>query len=116
MKTKKVGEKRRSREACNAGDKGTGQGLRGEGGGGAGGEKIEKKRKKETTEHKQGSFQRKGKEEAVEMRKHPLSEEAKEAQEQQHEEGVDGSRSIGEAAKKKRKVPAQPPKKPVSAM
>ena len=34
-----VGEKRRFRDACDAGGEGTGQGLRGEGGG-AGGEKL----------------------------------------------------------------------------
>ena len=39
----KVGEKRRCREACDAGGEGAGQGLRGEGGG-AGGEKLENKR------------------------------------------------------------------------
>jgi hypothetical protein len=50
----KVGEKRRSRDACDAGGEGTGQGLRGEGGG-AGGEKLENKRKKEA-KHTQGSF------------------------------------------------------------
>jgi hypothetical protein len=42
-----------------------------------------------------------GKEEAVEKRKRPSSEEGNEAQEQQHEEGVGGSRASGEAAKKK---------------
>ena len=41
-------------------------------GGGAGGEKLENKRKKEA-KHKQGSFEGKGKEEAVEKRKRPLS-------------------------------------------
>ena len=55
----KVGEKRRFRDACDAGGEGTGQGLRGEGGG-AGSEKFENKRKKEA-KHKQGSFQGKGK-------------------------------------------------------
>jgi hypothetical protein len=96
----KVGEKRRFRDACDAGGEGTGQRLRGKGGG-AGGEKIENKRNKEAT-HKQGSFQGNGKEEAVEKRKRPLSEEGSEAQEQQHEEGESGSRASGEAAKKKR--------------
>ncbi len=95
-----VGEKRRLRDACDAGGEETGQGLRGEGGG-AGGEKLENKIKKEA-KHKQGSFQGKGKEEAVEKRKRPWSEEANEAQEQQHEEGVGGSRASGEAAKAKR--------------
>ena len=70
----KVGEKRRFRDACAAGGEGTGQGLRGEGVG-AGGEMLENKRKKEA-KHKQGSFQGKGKEEAVETRKRPWSEEA----------------------------------------
>ncbi len=42
----KVGEKRRSRDACDAEGENTGQGLRGEGGG-AGGEKLENKRMKE---------------------------------------------------------------------
>ena len=93
----KVGEKRRVRDACDAGGEAAGQGLRGEGSG-ARCEKLENKRKKEA-EHKQGSFQGKGKEEAVEKRKRPLSEEANEAQEQQHEEGVGGSRASGEAVK-----------------
>jgi hypothetical protein len=66
----KVGEKRRFRDACDAGGEGTGQGLRGEGGG-TGSEKFENKRKKEA-KHKQGSFQGKGKEEAVEKRKRSL--------------------------------------------
>ena len=96
----KVGEKRRFRDACDARGEGTGQGLRGEGGA-AGGEKLENKRNKEA-KHKQGSFQGKGKDEAVETRKRPWSEEANEAQEQQHEEGVGGSRASGEAAKAKR--------------
>jgi hypothetical protein len=43
----KVGEKRRFRDACNAGGEGRGQGLLGEGGG-SGGEKLETKKKKET--------------------------------------------------------------------
>ena len=80
------GEKRRFRDACDAGGEGTGQALRGEGGG-AGGEKLENKRKKEA-KHKQGSFEGKGKEEAVEKRTRPLCEEANEAQKKQHEEGV----------------------------
>jgi hypothetical protein len=88
----KVGEKRRCREACDAGGEGAGQGLRGEGGG-AGGEKLENKTKKEAR-HKQSSFEGKGKEEAVETRKRPLSEEDNEAQEQQHEEGVGSSRAV----------------------
>jgi hypothetical protein len=98
-RNEKVGEKRRSRDACDAGGEGTGQGLR-EVGGGAGGEKLENKRKKEA-KHMQGSFQGKGKEEAVEKRKRPSSEEANEAQEQQHEEEVGGSRASGEVEKKK---------------
>jgi hypothetical protein len=96
----KVGEKRRFRDACDAWGEGTGQGLRGEGGG-AGGEKLENKKKKET-KHKQGSFEGKGKEEAVEKRKRPSSEEDNKAQKQQHEEGVGGSRASCETAKKKR--------------
>jgi len=95
----KVGEKRRFRDACDARSEETGQGLRGEGGG-AGGEKLDNKRKKEA-EHKQGSFEGKGKEEAVEKRKRPLFEEGNEAQKQQHEQGVGGSRASGEAGKKK---------------
>ncbi len=95
-----VGEKRRLRDACDAGGEGTGQGLRGEGGE-AGGEKLENKRKKEAT-HQQGSFHGKGKEEAVEKRKRPLSEEDSDAQEQHHEEGVGGSSASGEAEKAKR--------------
>ena len=93
----KVGEKRRFRDACDAGGEGTGQGLRGEGGG-AGGEKLENKRKKEA-KHKQGSFEGKGKEEAVDKRKRPSSEEESEAQ-KQHEEGVGCSRTSGADAKK----------------
>jgi len=95
-----VGEKRRFRDACDAGGEGTRQGLRGEGGG-AGGEKLEIKRKEEA-KHKQGSFEGTGKEEAVEKRKRPLSEEGNEPQKQQHEEGVGGRRASGKAAKKKR--------------
>ena len=93
----KVGEKRRFRDACDAGGEGTGQGLRGEGGG-AGGEKLENKRKNEA-KHKQGSFEGKGKEEAVDKRKRPSSEEESEAQ-KQHEEGVGGGRTSGADAKK----------------
>ena len=77
----KVGEKRRFRDACDAGGEGTGQGLRAEGflpPGWAGGEKLENKRKKEA-KHKQGSFKGKGKEEAEEKRKRPSSEEGSEA-------------------------------------
>jgi hypothetical protein len=76
-----VGEKRRFREACDAvAGEAAGQGLRGEGGG-AGGEKLENKRKKEA-KHKQGSFEGKGKEEAVEKKKRPSSKEDSEAQKQ----------------------------------
>jgi hypothetical protein len=96
----KVGEKRRFRDACDAGGEGTGQGLRGEEGG-AGGEKVDNKRKKEA-KHKQGSFEGKGKEEAVEKRKRPLFEEDNEVPKQQHEQGAGGSRASGENAKKKR--------------
>jgi hypothetical protein len=97
---KKVGKKRRFRDACDAGSKGTVLGLRGAGGG-EDGEELETQRNKEA-KHKQGSFQGKGEVEAVEKRKRPLSEEGNEAQEQQHEEGENGSRPSGEAAKKKR--------------
>ncbi len=97
----KVGEKRRFRDACDAGGEGTGQGLRGEGGG-AGGERLDNTERKKEATHKQGSFQGKGKEEAVEKRKRPLFEEGNEAQTQQHEEGVGGSRASSEGAKKKR--------------
>ena len=104
-----MGEKRRFRDACDAGGEGTGQGLRGEGGR-AGGEKLETKRKKEA-KHKQGSFAGKGKEDAVEKRKRPSSEEDNEAQEQQHEEGLGGRSASGEVAKKKRaKCPHNRPK------
>jgi hypothetical protein len=84
-----VGEKRRSRDTCDARGEGTGLGLREEGDG-AGGEKLENKRKKEATEHKQGRFQGKGegKEKAVEKRTLPLSEKPAKAREQQHGEGV----------------------------
>ena len=91
----RVGEKRRFRDARDAGDEGTGQGLCGAGGG-AGGEKLENKRKKEAN-HKQGSFEGKDKE-VVEKEKHPLSEEGDEAQKQQHEEEVGGSWTSGEDA------------------
>ncbi len=104
----KVGEKRRFRDACDAGGQGTGQRLRGEGGV-ASGEKLQNKSNKEA-KRKQGSFQRKDKEEAVEKRKRPLSEEDNDAQEQQQEEGESGSRASGEG-RKAHKVPAQPPKK-----
>jgi hypothetical protein len=71
----KVGEKRLFREACDAvAGEAAGQGLRGEGGGAGG----ENKRKKEA-KHKQGSFEGKGKEEAVEKRKRPSSTEDSEA-------------------------------------
>jgi hypothetical protein len=43
LSNEKVGEKRRFRDACEAGGEGTGQRLRGEGGG-EGGEKLENKR------------------------------------------------------------------------
>ena len=69
----KVGEKRRFRDACDAGGEGIGQRLRGEGGV-AGGEKLQNKSNKEA-KRKQGSFQRKIKEKAVEKRKRHLSEE-----------------------------------------
>ncbi len=81
----KVGETRRFHEACDAvAGEAAGQGLRGEGGG-AGGEKLENKRMKEA-KHTQSSVLGKGKEEAVETRKRPSSEEDHEAQEQQHGE------------------------------
>ena len=83
----KVGEKRRFRNACDAGgSEEAGQGLRGEGGG-AGGEKLEKKRKKDT-KHKQGGLEGKGKEEAVAIRKRPSSEKGNEVQKQQDGEEV----------------------------
>jgi hypothetical protein len=97
----KVGEKRRFRDACDAGGEGTRQGLREEGCG-AGSEKLDNKRKKEAKHNKQGSFEGIDKEEAVEKRKRPSSEEDNEAKKQQHEEGVGGSRASGEAATKKR--------------
>jgi hypothetical protein len=78
-----VGEKRRFRDACDAGGEGTAQDLRGDGGG-AGGEKLENKRTKEA-KHKQGSFEGKGKDEAVDKRKRPVSEAGNEAQTQQHD-------------------------------
>jgi hypothetical protein len=89
-----VCEKRRFRDACDAGGlEGSGQRLRREGRGG-GGEKLANKRKKEAKQH--GSY------EAVDKRKCSFSEEDNEAQKQQHEEGVGGSRASGEDAKKKR--------------
>jgi hypothetical protein len=114
METRKwSGKKRRFRNACDAGGEATGQGLRG---GGAGGEKLENKWKKEA-KHTQGSFEGKGKEEAVEKRTRPLFEEANEAQKQQHEDGVGGSRASGEAAKMKRaKFPHKTAKKPMLTM
>ena len=60
----KVGEKRRVRDACDAGGEAAGHELRGEGGG-AGDEKLERKGKKEAKQ-KQRGFKGKGKEEAVE--------------------------------------------------
>ena len=94
----KVGEKRRFREAGDAvAGEAAGQGLRVEGGD-VGGEKLENKRKKEA-KHKQGSFEGKGKEEAVEKRKRPLFEEGSETQKQQHGEGVESSGASGEDAK-----------------
>jgi hypothetical protein len=101
----KVGEKRRFRDACDAGGQGTGQRLRGEGGV-ASGEKLQNKSNKEA-KRKQGSFQRKDKEEAVEKRKRPLSEEDNDAQEQQQEEGESGKRT---------KCPHNRQKKPMLAM
>jgi hypothetical protein len=98
----KVGEKRRFREAYDAvAGETAGQELRGEGGDGAGGEKLDSKRKK-AANHKRDSFQGKGKEEAVEKRKRPSSEEGHEAQEQQHGDGVGSSRASGEDSKRKR--------------
>jgi hypothetical protein len=67
---------------------------------GLGGEKLENQRKKEA-KHKQGVFNGKGKEEAVEKRQRPSSEEGNESYIQQHE-GVGGSRTSGEAVKRKR--------------
>ena len=69
----KVGEKRRFRDACDTGwGEAVEEGPRGEGGG-EGGEKLKDKRQKET-KHKREEFQDKGKGEAVEKRKRPLSE------------------------------------------
>ena len=95
-----MGEKRRFLDASDAGGEETGQRLRAEGGG-AEDKKLEKKRQKEA-KHNQGSFEGKGKVEAVEKRKRPLSEEVHETQKQKHEEAEGGSRASGEAAKKKR--------------
>ncbi len=75
----------RFRDPCDAGGETAGHGLRGEGGA-AGDEKLERKRKKEA-KHKQHSFEGKGKEEAVEKRKLPSSEEDNEAQKQHHGDG-----------------------------
>jgi hypothetical protein len=58
----KVGEKRRFRDACDAGGEGIGQ----------------------EDKHKQSSFEGKDKEESVEKRKSPLSEKGNEVQRQQH--------------------------------
>jgi hypothetical protein len=69
----KVGEKRRFGDACDTGwGEAAEEGPRGEGGG-VGGEKLKDKRQKET-KHKQQGVQGKGKGEAVEKRKRPLSE------------------------------------------
>ena len=95
-----MGEKRRFRDACDAGGEAAGQGLRGEGGW-AGDEKLERKRKKET-KHKQRGFEGKGKGEALEERKRPSSEEGSEEETQQREEGEGSSRTSGEAVKTKR--------------
>jgi hypothetical protein len=110
----KVGEKRRSRDACDAGGEGPGQGLRGKGGG-TGGEKLENKRKKDV-KHKQGSFEDKDKEEDVEKRNRPSSEEGKKAQKKQHEERVRGIRTRSEGKEKEHKVPTHPSKKPMFPM
>ena len=73
--SEKVGEKRRFRDACDTGwGEAAQEGPRGEGSG-AVGEKLKDKRQQET-KHKQEGFQRKGKGEAVEKRKCPLSERA----------------------------------------
>ena len=68
-----VGAERRFCDACDVGGgEAVGQGLRGQGGG-AGGEKLEKKSMKEA-KHKQGGFEGKSKEEAVEkIKKRPSS-------------------------------------------
>ncbi len=77
----KVGEKRRYRNACDAGGgEAAGQVLHGERGG-TGGEKLEKKRKKEA-KHKEGGLEGKSKVEAVEMRKRPSSGEGNATQKQ----------------------------------
>ena len=51
--------------------------------------------RKKVAKHNQGNFEGKGKEEAVEKRKRPSSEEGNEAQKQQHGAGVGGSRATG---------------------
>ncbi len=69
----KVGDKRRFGDACDTGwGEAAEEGPHGEGGG-EGGEKLKDKRQKET-KHKREEFQDKGKGEAVEKRKRPLSE------------------------------------------
>jgi hypothetical protein len=69
----KVGDKRRFGDACDTGwGEAAEEGPHGEGGG-EGGEKLKDERQKET-KHKREEFQDKGKGEAVEKRKRPLSE------------------------------------------
>jgi len=58
---------------------------------------LENKWKKESGQAQQGNFESEGKEEAVEKRKRPSSEQGNEAQKQQHGEGVGGSRATGES-------------------
>jgi hypothetical protein len=89
----KVGEKRRFRDACDTGwGEAVEEGPRSEGGA-AGGEKLKDKRQK-VTKHKQEGVQGKGKGEAVEKRKRPLSEGAGTARKAQRGEGkgVGGAR------------------------
>ena len=52
--------------------------------------------RKKVAKHNQGNFEGKGKEEAVEKRKRPSSEEGNKAQKRQHGEGVGGTRATGE--------------------
>jgi hypothetical protein len=94
----KVVEKRRFCDACD-----TGWGETAEEGprGGAGGEKLKDNRQKET-KHKQEGFTGKGKGEAVEKRKRPLSEGVGTAGKAQRGEEVGGAGAGGGAVKKAR--------------
>ena len=84
-----MGEKRRESDACDTGWGGEG--------GGAGGKKLKDKWQKETN-HKQEGFQGKGKGEAVDQRKRPLSKGAGTAEKGQREALEKGKSASSEGA------------------